>query len=75
MDQELDDMRSSIRNAIQEKDWAKAESQIESLLARAPNDPQAAEWRGLVAQGRKADLSLKNPSKQEGQQELELASY
>ena len=73
LDQNLDDLRSSIRNAIREKDWTKAEAQIATLLARAPDDPQAAEWRALVAQGRKADLLAKKDSKQGDEHRLELA--
>jgi predicted Ser/Thr protein kinase len=68
-DRNLDDLRSSIRNAIREKDWATAERQVASLLAVAPDDPQAAGWRAQVAaQGRQPDLAAKQNSKREDDQ-------
>ena len=73
LDRSLNDLRSSIWNAIQQKDWAKADTQIASLLAKAPDDAQAAEWRYLVAEGRKADLPAKKDSKREKEQQTELA--
>jgi Flp pilus assembly protein TadD len=73
LDRSLDDLRASLRTAIREKDWAKAEAQIASLLAKAPDDPQAAAWRAQVAQGRKADLAVKKDSKQEEEHRMELA--
>jgi tetratricopeptide (TPR) repeat protein len=54
-DQEIGALRSSIPNTIRAKDWAKAESQIASLLERAPTDPEGLRWRKLVVDGRKSD--------------------
>ena len=71
-DRSLDHLRSSIRNAIRDKDWANAEAKIENLLAKEPDDPQAAAWRAQVAQGRKADLPVRKDSKRDEERRLEL---
>jgi tetratricopeptide (TPR) repeat protein len=54
LDQRLDDLRSSIGNAIRDRDWATADAGIARLRAMAPEDPQAATWQAEVAAGRTA---------------------
>lgn len=73
LDQELSDLRSSILDAIQAKDWTKADARITSLLAKMPDYPHAAELRALVAQGRKADLQSNDPLKRQKQEQMDLA--
>jgi tetratricopeptide (TPR) repeat protein len=69
LSQSLSDLRSSILNAIRGKHWAKASVQIDSLQAKMPNDPQAAEWRRLVA----LNLKPEEQRLQEEQDQMDLA--
>jgi tetratricopeptide (TPR) repeat protein len=68
-DRELDGLRASIRTAIGEKNWIKADIEIASLLANAPGDPHAGEWRRAVELGRDADQVSKSLNSQRQQQE------
>jgi tetratricopeptide (TPR) repeat protein len=73
LDQRLDDLRSSIENAIRDQDWATADVGIARLRAMAPDDPQAATWQAEVAAGRTAVPPEKKDTKQAEGHQAELA--
>jgi hypothetical protein len=61
---ELNTQRNSVVAAIRARDWPKADSLIDGLLAKFPTDAEALEWRKLMSEGRKSDLIAKlNPQR------------
>ena len=61
-DRELTRMRDAVVRAVRAKNWPKAGSLIDNLLAQYPTDAQALEWRYLLQYSRKSDLFAKlNP--------------
>jgi tetratricopeptide (TPR) repeat protein len=63
-DREVSSLRNSAVSAIRAKDWSKAGSLIDALLAKLPTDVDALEWRKLMLEGRTSDLFAKLNSKQ-----------